>query len=228
MGTLIIGHRGAGAIEPENTLRSLAKGLECGADLLEIDVRRSADGCLVVIHDRTLERTTNGKGLVKDYMLKELKGLDAGKGEEIPTLREVLDFVRRAGARLIIEIKEVGTEQAIVQEVRGVGLESSAIFVSFDPGSVRKAKELLPEAGTGLIYSRPLGNPVGFAKSLRADILLPRFNLATRDLVESVHRHGLRVFSWTLNTEQEFRRALDLGLDAFATDNPCLAKKALG
>jgi glycerophosphoryl diester phosphodiesterase len=85
---LIIGHRGAKAIEPENTLRALAKGMEC-ADFVEIDVRMSRDNELVVIHDRTLERTTNGKGQVNDFTLEQLKELDAGKGEKIPTLKEV-------------------------------------------------------------------------------------------------------------------------------------------
>lgn len=225
MGTRIIGHRGAAAVEPENTLCSLAKGLECGADLVEIDVRRSRDGHLVVIHDRTLERTTNGAGLVSDYTLKELKNLDAGKGERIPTLREVLEFIMDAKAKLIIEIKEVGTEQAIAQEVRSAGLQESVILVSFNPRSVWRAKGLLPTAATGLIFSKPLRNPIGLAMSIRTNIILPKFDLVTMELLNSAHRHGLKLFSWTLNTKEEFKRAVELGLDAFATDNPCFAKK---
>ncbi len=101
---LIIGHRGCN-LEPENTLRALAKGME-GADFVEVDVRVSRDNELVVIHDRSLERITNGKGMVKDFTLEQLKELDAGKGEKIPTLKEILDLVRDKG--LIIEINKRG------------------------------------------------------------------------------------------------------------------------
>lgn len=228
METLIIGHRGAGALEPENTLLSLAKGIECGANLVEVDARTSKDGHLVVIHDRTLERTTSGKGLVKDFTLQELKSLDAGRGERIPTLEEVLNFTKGVNAKLIIEIKEEGTEDAIARGVGNSGLEDSVILISFNPKSVRRVKELLPKVKTGFIFPRPLKNPVGLALGLHSDVLLPQHGLVTAKLVDSSHKHGIKVFSWTLNSTEEFRSAVKLGLDGFATDNPCLARQVIG
>lgn len=134
-------------MEPENTLRALARGMEC-ADLVEVDVRMSRDGELVVIHDRTLERTTNGKGLVKEFTLAQLKELDAGEGEKIPTFQEVLDFAGDKG--LIVEIKETGSEGKICAMIKERGYEQ-IVPVSFSPEAVKNVKELLPDIKTGII-----------------------------------------------------------------------------
>jgi glycerophosphoryl diester phosphodiesterase len=219
---LIIGHRGCN-LEPENTLRSLAKGIEC-ADFVEVDVRMSKDGVPMIMHDRTLERTTNGKGMVKDFTLEQLKELDAGKGEKIPTLQEVFDLVRDRG--LLVEIKEAGSEGII----RGTIKErrfTNIMLVSFNPGSLRNAKEMLPDIKTGIIYSRTIENPVRLALKIKANVLLPKYELASGELIERAHKHNLMVFPWTLNTEQEIRRAVDIGVDGFATDDPCLARQLL-
>ncbi len=110
----IMGHRGAPADEPENTLRSIRRALAMGVDAVEIDVQLTKDGELAVIHDGTVDRTTNGQGAVKDFTLAELKGLDAGKGEAIPSLAEMAAAV--AGkAHLVIELKEPGTAPALLQ-----------------------------------------------------------------------------------------------------------------
>ncbi len=220
---LIIGHRGARAKEPENTLRALAKGMEC-ADFVEVDVRMSRDNELVIIHDRTLDRTTNGKGLVKDFTLEQLKKLDAGKCEKIPTLEEVLDLIRNN--RLIIEIKEDGSEENICAAIKERGFEN-IVLVSFSPQAIKNAKDLLPDLKTGLIFSKPFENPVRLALGIKASALLPKFELASRELVEKAHRHGLSVFPWTLNTEQEIKKAMDMGVDGFASDDPCFARELL-
>lgn len=216
---LIIGHRGCG-VEPENTVRAIVKGMEC-ADLVEIDVRTSKDKELVVIHDSTLERTTNGKGLVRDFTLAELKKLDAGKEERIPTLKEVLDLVNNG---LIVEIKEEGSEEKICSVIKEKGFEN-IILVSFSPKALVNAKKIL-QVRTGLIFSRAL-EAIRLALSIKANAILPRFDLASRELVEKAHRHNLKVFAWTLNTEEEFRKAMEMGLDGFASDDPCLARRSL-
>ncbi len=138
---LIIGHRGARSKGPENTLIAIAQGMEC-ADFVEIDVHVSKDNELVVIHDSSLERTTKFKGLVKDLTLEQLKELDTGKGEKIPTLKEVLDLVRGNG--LIIEIKETGSEEKICAVIKERGFENIMV-VSFSPHAIKNAKEILPE-----------------------------------------------------------------------------------
>ncbi len=219
---LIIGHRGAKAIEPENTLRALAKGMEC-ADFVEIDVRMSRDNELVVIHDRTLERTTNGKGQVNDFTLEQLKELDAGKGEKIPTLKEVLDLVRGKG--LIIEIKEAGREENICAVIKR-GFEN-IMLVSFSHQAIKNVKEMLPNLKTGLIFSKVFENPVQLALGIEANALLPKLEITSRELVKKAHRHGLLIFPWTLNTEQEIKRAMDMGVDGFASDDPCFARGLL-
>lgn len=220
---LIIGHRGARALEPENTLRALVKGMDC-ADLVEIDVRESKDGELVVIHDRTLERTTDGRGSVREFTLAQLKELDAGKGEKIPTLLEVLYLVKDNG--LIIEIKEAGSEGKICAMIKEKGFKN-IMLVSFSPQAIRRAKQMLPEIKTGIIYSKAMENPVRFALGIKASVILPKFELASRELVERAHRHSLMIFPWTLNTEEEIMRAKMMGVDGFASDDPCFARKIL-
>lgn len=226
MKALVIGHRGAAALEPENTIRSLKKAFECGADLVEVDVRKSRDGHLVVIHDKTVDRTTNGKGAVSDLSLGELKNLDAGLGERIPTLGEVLDFIRGTVRGLVVEIKDSGIEEMVVNSILAAGI-SSIFIVSFNAKSIKKVKEIFPKARTGLIFSRPLKNPVGLALGINSDIILPKQSLLERGLVETAHRHNILVFPWILNSKEEIRHALDLGVDGFATDDPCLARDVL-
>jgi glycerophosphoryl diester phosphodiesterase len=221
---LIIGHRGARAVEPENTLRALRRGVEC-ADLVEIDLRLTWDGIPVAIHDATVDRTTDGIGPVKGFRIEELKRLDAGEGEQIPTLREVLDLVHgRAG--LVAEIKEPGTEEIICSAILDK-LPEPLFLVSFHHGSVESAKRLLPGATVGLIYSDDIVDPVGVARSLQADALLPRWHRTSPALVHEAHEAGLLVVPWTLNGKDEIAEAVRMGVDGFASDDPCAARRFL-
>lgn len=219
---LIIGHRGARALEPENTLRALRRGMAC-ADLVEVDLRLTRDGIPVAIHDATVDRTTDGTGPVKGYAIEELKRLDAGEGETIPTLHEVLDLIHgRAG--LVVEIKEPGTEAVIASVLMDL-MPERLFLVSFHPESVAMAKRLLPGVPAGLIYSKETVDPAGLARSVQADIILPRWDRVSREVVEQAHEAGLLVVPWTLNTEDDFLEATRLGLDGFATDDPCAAQQ---
>ncbi|MEM2375782.1 MAG: glycerophosphodiester phosphodiesterase family protein, partial [Candidatus Bathyarchaeia archaeon] len=127
---LRVGHRGAKAYEPENTLRSFMKALELGVNAIEFDVRRTRDGELVVIHDAEVDRTTDGKGLVSELTLREIKALSTEKGERIPTLEEALDFLDRK-VKILIELKEVGIEEKVLEAVKRRGLEDNVIIISF-------------------------------------------------------------------------------------------------
>ncbi len=217
----IVGHRGARSLAPENTPAGLRRGMEC-ADYVEIDVRLSRDGVPVVIHDATVDRTTNGTGRVRDLELEDLKDLDAGEGEKIPTLREVLELVGGSGG-LIIEIKEPGTEEIVCSTLLG-NLPERCMLVSFHEESVAMAKRLLPGAGAGLIFSEEREDPVRDAESLGADAILPRFDRLTGDLVSGAHARGLLVIPWVLNTAEAIRQAANLGVDGLATDDPCMAR----
>lgn len=220
----IIGHRGARARAPENTLPGIEMGMAC-ADLVEVDVRLSADGIPVVIHDPTVDRTTDGTGEVNKFTVRDLQALDAGGGETIPTLSQVLEAVSgRSG--LVVEIKEPGSEAAVCGMLRSQRPDPLYI-VSFHPDSVNKVQELLPGVAAGWIYSRPPPDPVECARGLGATVILPKCGLLTEPLVGKAHRHGLELIPWTLNSVEEWRRARDLGVDGFATDDPCSARAFL-
>ncbi|RXE56554.1 glycerophosphodiester phosphodiesterase [Methanoculleus taiwanensis] len=220
----IVGHRGARALEPENTLAAVQRGMAC-ADYVEIDVHLSRDGIPVVIHDATVDRTTGGTGAVRDFTIEEVQKLDAGRGERIPTLREVLDQVSGATG-LIVEIKEQGIEE-VVASILLENLPENLFIVSFHDRSVATAKRLLPGAGAGLIFSEERDDPVRDAVRLGADAILPRFDLLTEDLIREAHDRHLLVIPWVLNGAEDIRRAYELGADGFASDDPCRARSDL-
>ncbi|KDE55622.1 glycerophosphodiester phosphodiesterase [Methanoculleus sp. MH98A] len=220
----IIGHRGARALGPENTLRALRRGMAC-ADLVEVDLRLTRDGIVVAIHDATVDRTTNGTGPVKGYAVEDLAGLDAGEGERIPTLQEILGLVH-SNTGLVVEIKEPGTEAVVVSALMEM-MPERLFLVSFHPASVATAKKLLPGAQAGLIYSEETGDPVALARSVQADLILPRWDRVSRELVKEAHAVGLLVAPWLLNTEDDIREALRLGIDGFSSDDPCAARRYL-
>jgi glycerophosphoryl diester phosphodiesterase len=220
---LIIGHRGARAQQPENTLRALEEGIRC-ADFVEIDLRRSRDGELVVMHDPTVDRTTNGTGPVGALSLTELKRLDAGKGERIPAFQEVLDLVRgRCG--LLAEIKEPGTEDQIVARIRDTGFEDLFV-ISFHLSAIKRVKEG-STLKTGLIVSRRVPDPVDLAFRAGIDLILPRLDLVTGDMVQEAHRQGILLFAWTVNQVGDIHRMARFGVDVIASDDPCFARSVV-
>ena len=218
----IIGHRGARALEPENTLRAVERGLAC-TGWVEVDVRLSREGVPVVVHDATLDRTTDGTGPVRDALVMELRRLDAGQGERIPLLSEVLDRVGHHGG-LIVEAKEEDAVPAICSLLRAYGT-GDVILVSFLPAALTAARALLPGLATGLIVSRTEGNPVEIAMRAGAGTLLPRKDLLSEDLVQTARRVGIRVIPWTLNSKDDIRQAMGLDVAGFATDDPCSARE---
>jgi glycerophosphoryl diester phosphodiesterase len=193
------------------------------ADYVEVDARLSRDGIVVVIHDPTLDRTTDGKGEVKEYPFRTLREFDAGRGERIPTLEEVLREVKGT-CGLFVEIKEEGSEQEICRIIRESGL-SDMYFVSFHPESLRIVAGFVPGARTGLIFSKEPEESFASAVGIDVQAILPKFTLLSGDMVEKAHREHIRVVPWTLNKKSEFEEAERLGVDGFATDDPCSAKE---
>jgi len=218
----IIGHRGARALEPENTLRAVERGLAC-AGWVEVDVRLSREGVPVVMHDATLDRTTDGTGPVRDALVVELRRLDAGQGERIPLLSEVLDRVGHHGG-LVVEAKEENAVPAICSLLGAYGT-GDVMLVSFVPAALTAARALLPGLATGLIISRTEVDPVEMATRAGAGTLLPRKDLLSEELVQAARRVRVRVIPWTLNTGDDIRRAMELDVDGFATDDPCSARE---
>lgn len=218
----IIAHRGARASEPENTVRAMNKAFECGADAVEVDLRFTCDHKLVVIHDDTLERTTNGTGKVSDMTLEQLRALDAGKGERIPELSEALSVAKRYSRPLVIELKEEGMEWQVLEEVTEVGLGDKVIISSFIHTSLRNLKEKAPEIKTGVIIASVPVNPVRLVQDAKADIIFAKYSRITREFIDAcVGYEGIEVYLWTVNTIDDLNNAISYGVDGVVTDNPC-------
>lgn len=218
----IIAHRGARYEEPENTLRAIKRAFECGADAVEIDVRLSKDHEIVVIHDNTLERTTNGSGKVGEKTLNDLRSFDAGKGERIPVLSEVLLLAKTLGIEVVIELKEVGMEKPVVQEIAEAEMEQSVTISSFFLHSLLKIKELVPAIKTGIILSSLPLFPVKLALDARADIIFQKYPRLDREYIEEASRNEIAIYPWTINTLEDFEKVRELGVPGIVTDNPCL------
>jgi glycerophosphoryl diester phosphodiesterase len=237
----VFAHRGASMHAPENTLPSFNLALEQGADALEFDVQLSSDKAVVVLHDHTLDRTTNGTGRVRDHNLDYLKTLNAGEAYgsafselKIPTLEEVLE---NFGTSTIynIELKNRLTPfddlpARVVSIIKNFRLMDRILFSSFNLVALKKTSKLLPNARKGIL----------FRNSLKVDLLnnvpfLP-FNFDTAHLafstlssnrIKSFHSSGKLVFAYTLNHPHDIQTALNLGVDGFFTDDPALARRTL-
>lgn len=222
---LKVGHRGARAYEPENTLRSYKKALELGVNAMELDVRMTKDGEIAVIHDAEVDRTTNGKGLVSQLTMKEIKQLNTEKDEKIPTLEEALDFLDKK-VKVLIELKETGFEEKVLKAVQKKGLEKNVITVSFLEDALRKVKELNEKVETGLIYAKHK-NPVKTASDLKASYLLPLYRFTHTADVQKAHQNGLKVIVWTINKPEEVADYVKKGVDGITSDMPDILAKAV-
>jgi glycerophosphoryl diester phosphodiesterase len=215
---LRIGHRGARAYEPENTIRSFKKALEIGVDAVELDVRKTKDNQLVVIHDAEVKRTTDGKGLVSELTLTEIKTFSTEKGEKIPTLKEALDFLDKK-VKILIELKEAGVEKQVLTAANERGLQKNVIIVSFIEEALQKVRELDNEVETGLIYARHK-NPLKTALELKANYLLPLYRFTHTDNVQKAHENSLKVIVWTINNPEEVAEYAKKGVDGITSDKP--------
>ncbi len=229
---LVIAHRGASREAPENTLASFVLAVEQGADLIESDVHLTADGIPVAIHDPTVDRTTDGHGLVMSLTLRQIKALDAGvrfsprfAGERILTLDELLEWAR-GRIPVALEIKHDGPfyRPEVVPEVVGAlrrhGMVHSAIVISFDHAAVLQAKEICSEVAGGVLLACAPVDAASLALSARAESLLPHLSNLSATMVARAHEKGLAVSPWVADTEEEMRWALSVGVDAVATNCP--------
>jgi glycerophosphoryl diester phosphodiesterase len=217
------GHRGACGHEPENTIRSVRRALELGADGVEVDVY-FADGQLVVIHDDTLKRTTNGHGCVMKKSFAYLRSLDAGLGEKIPTLAEIFDAVNRR-AVINVELKGPHTAApvaALIEEYvkqRGWSYENFLIS-SFDHAQIREAIQLCPAIRIGALIDKMPRGPAQFPEALGAWSLHASKRCVTPELVADAHQRGLKVFVYTVNEPKEIAAMRALGVDGVFSDFP--------
>ncbi|RLE74539.1 MAG: glycerophosphodiester phosphodiesterase [Thermoprotei archaeon] len=214
----IVGHRGAKGLEPENTILSIRKALEIGVDAVEVDVRASKDGYPVIIHDDTVDRTTNGSGLVADMTLDELRKLDAGKGEKIPLFEEVLREVH-GKAVLFVEFKVADAIDAVLKIVDSMNAWKSILFISFESDHLLKVKEYNKDAYTGLIYFKQ-GDGIILAKKIGALAVLPFYRMATEKAVAFAKKLRLMVIPWVVNDLETGKRLKSYGVNGLTTDRP--------
>jgi glycerophosphoryl diester phosphodiesterase len=236
---LKIGHRGAAGYCPENTFASFKKALDLGVDYLEIDVQMTKDGELVVIHDTTVNRTTNGKGKVKDFTLIEIQNLDAGSwfnctfaGEKIPSLSEFLDeFAGKVG--ILLELKKPSLYPQIVEKTaeelirRKLTTEKNQIIVqSFDRDSLKRFHELLPSIPIGVLV-KSAGVKMISNKDLRSftsyvSYVNPKITMVNKRLIKRIHHHGLKTIIWTVKKKNDVMTLKNLHVEGIITDFPDL------
>ncbi|MEW5718561.1 MAG: glycerophosphodiester phosphodiesterase [Chloroflexota bacterium] len=233
MKPLVIAHRGASAYAPENTLAAFNLALEMGADGIELDVSLTQNGVPVVLHDDTVDRTTNGRGAVKQMTLAQVKALDASnkmekyRGEKIPTLEEVLRAISPRGSVNIelknFAVKTDGVEAATLAAIENTGALDKVMVSSFNPLALRRMYALEPRISRGLLYSphlpiflrrawlRPFAHPTA---------LHPHFTMITREFVAWARGKGYTINTWTVDEPDEMKRLIELGVDAIITNKP--------
>lgn len=239
---IVFAHRGASAYAPENTLASFKLALEQGADGIELDAKLSADGHVVVLHDATLERTTNGRGFIWEHSLDDLRSLDAGshfseafRAERIPLLEEVLEAL---GTRLYINVELTnyrtprdGLVMKVCELVRKHALQERVIFSSFHPHNLEQAKQMLPAVPRGLLarpawrgaWARSFGFTFGDYAALHPNIVD-----VSAQQIRRVHRLKRRVHVWTVASAEVVRRLVGWGVDGIFTVDPRLVLRELG
>jgi glycerophosphoryl diester phosphodiesterase len=215
---LKIGHRGAKALEVENTLESFKKAVQLGVNAIELDVRLSADGELVVSHDENLKKVYGKNINIGDVTLNELKDLT---GERMVTLKEALEVFKGSVEKVLIELKEPGYEKKVLDVLVKERLKGKAIIVSFHEEALTVVREADKKIETGLIYAR-YKKPAEAALKLNAQYLLPLYRFVHTKDVEKAHEKGLKMLVWTINRKEEAEAYIAKGVDGIATDDPVI------
>jgi len=234
--SIVLGHRGASGYAPENTLEAFKLAMDMGADGFELDVHLSKDGELVVIHDETVDRTTDGTGFVGEMTLAELKALDASnhkeayKGAKIPTLAEVYDLIRDTNHIVNVEIKTDNIfypqlEEKVLALEKEMGMEGRIVYSSFNHYTVKKIRALAPDAQIGMLFGDVLVEPYDYCKSVGANLLHPsKANLNVPGLAEKAKEAGLGMNVWTVNEVEYMEKCLACGA-GIVTNYPDIAVK---
>ena len=221
--SLIYGHRGASGYAPENTLEAFRLAMEMGADGFELDVHMSKDGELVVIHDESVDRTTDGHGLVKDLTLAQLKALDASnhmeayRGARIPTLAEVYDLIRNTRHIVNVEIKTdecfyPQIEEKCLALAKEKGVEERILYSSFNHHTLKKMRRLKPDAKLGMLFGDIMIRPWEYAKAMDVDFLHPmKMNIYVPGFAEQTQKAGYGINMWTINDAETIQECLKYG-----------------
>ncbi|MBB0244348.1 glycerophosphodiester phosphodiesterase [Streptomyces alkaliphilus] len=223
MPMLTIGHRGLMGVEPENTLRSFRRARTEGVSVIELDLHLSRDGHPVVMHDATVDRTTDGTGRVADLDLTELRALDAGAGERIPLFTEVAEEV---DLPIQAEIKDPAAARVLAGIITERSLHDRVRVISFHDEALRTIRALLPDIAIAAVAGRSTPRAPERAVGVGADMVSCELPELTAEVVERCRRTGIAVIAWTVNTPADLARAVELGLDGVVTDEPSIVSAA--
>jgi glycerophosphoryl diester phosphodiesterase len=230
--TLIFAHRGYSANFPENTMLAFTEGAKAGAEGLELDVQMTKDGEVVVIHDEKVDRTTDGKGFVKDFSASDIRNLDAGvlhkslgRKERIPFLKEVFEWLSGNSMVCNVELKTgvfryKGIEEKVIGLIRQYGLQDRIILSSFNHYSIVHAVSIAPEIETAPILAEGLFMPWVYASSIKAGGFHPHYRAAHEEIIRKSLQHNIAVRPYTVNKESEMKRLIHAGCTAIITDQP--------
>lgn len=230
--TVIYAHRGASGSAPENTMAAFEKALSMDSHGIECDVQMTKDGKLIICHDEMVDRTTDGKGFIKDKTFEELKQLDAGSwfdnnfaGQRLPLLEELLELTKRSGIYLNIELKTGivqynGIENKVVEMVKSYGLLDKTIFSSFNHYSIVQIKEKTPEAITGALFMEGLYKPWKYLESIKCDCAHPFYMAAQPIITEGLLQNGYTINTFTVDDPSAAVRLINAGVEGIITNHP--------
>lgn len=228
MPPLVIAHRGASAYQPENTLAAFALAIVQGAQMIELDLHLSSDNQVIVIHDETLDHTTNLKGRVDHLTLSEIKQANAGKGERVPTLDEALDLTL-GKVRLYLEVKDPRAAAETLRIIRDRRCQDDVMLASFDIGLMRRLGEEVRDIELGVILGSESWNPVvrwreAFPwialRNINYQVLCMQVELCFRYLSRRAKGNGKKLYVWTADEDHQFARMISLGVDGIVTNKP--------
>lgn len=236
-GFMTIAHRGASVAAPENTLAAVRKAIEIGVEGVEFDIHRTQDSRLILMHDATVDRTTNGTGRICDLPFDRIKALDAGvhkgaafAGERVPLLRNALG-VLKGKAMPVIEIKDEGISKQTLDEVQERGMIAETAIICFNAKTIREVGEIAPNIRKALLIGEKAGQSPGdlvaLTRESRADHPDLYWKLATPECVAAFHAEGMPVWVWTVNDEETTGRLMDIGVDGITTDDPARLKEVV-
>jgi glycerophosphoryl diester phosphodiesterase len=216
---LVIAHRGASGHCPENTIRAIEEAIMLGSDVVEVDLKMTVDGHIVLMHDDFVDRTTNGKGRVDHMTMEQIRELDAGEGEKVPLLSEVLERYEESKAKFMLDVGNNGFERRLVELVKSFHFEERTIFSGVH-GALALIKSLEPKLMIAPSFGRASREGVLKAVSMGAEIYNCDHRSISRDLVEMAHRSGLQIVVWVVNGIEEMKRMIEMGVDGITTNNP--------
>ncbi len=229
---MVLAHRGAMGLAPENTIARIEEALKYNIDIIEIDVHLSKDNKLIVIHNESVDHTTNGNGFIGDLDSKYIRTLDAGikfsekfKGQKVPFLEEVMDYIKDKDVRLNIEIKNgpivyKGIEEAVSRLVEEYNFYNRVIVSSFDHYVLKRIKEANKRIDTGMLYGCSIYKIEEYVLELEVSAVHPHYFWASPGLIDKMHKLDIAVTAWILNSTEDYIKYSEYGVDSIGTNFP--------